>query len=39
MKLWVIVHRDLSRIPRMLSVMNFLTEIGPKRSRIVAEVV
>jgi DNA-binding transcriptional LysR family regulator len=32
-KLWLLVHRDLSRIPRVRSVMNFLAEIGPKRSR------
>jgi DNA-binding transcriptional LysR family regulator len=32
-KLWLVVHRDLSRIPRVRSVMNFLAEIGPKRRR------
>jgi DNA-binding transcriptional LysR family regulator len=31
-KLWLVVHRDLSRIPRVRSVMDFLAEIGPKRN-------
>jgi DNA-binding transcriptional LysR family regulator len=32
-KLWLVVHRDLSRIPRVRSVMDFLAEIGPKRTK------
>jgi DNA-binding transcriptional LysR family regulator len=32
-KLWLVVHRDLSRLPRIRSVMNFLAEIGPRRGR------
>ena len=29
-KLWIVVHRDLSRVPRVRAVVNFLAEIGPK---------
>jgi DNA-binding transcriptional LysR family regulator len=32
-KLWLVVHRNLSRVTRVRSVMDFLAEIGPKRSR------
>jgi DNA-binding transcriptional LysR family regulator len=32
-KLWLVVHRDVSRIPRVRSVMNFLAGIGPRRGR------
>lgn len=30
---WVVVHRDLSRIPRIRAVMDFLAALGPKLSR------
>ena len=32
-KLWVVVHRDLSRIPRVQAVVKFLCEVGPRRAR------
>jgi len=31
-KLWLVVHRDLSRVARVRAVMGFLAEIGPRRS-------
>jgi DNA-binding transcriptional LysR family regulator len=31
-KLWILVPKDLSHIPRVRAVMNFLAEIGPRRS-------
>jgi DNA-binding transcriptional LysR family regulator len=30
-KLWIVVHRDLARVPRIRAVMDFLAEIGPRR--------
>ena len=32
-KLWLVVHRDLGRLPRVRSVMNFLAAIAPRRGR------
>jgi DNA-binding transcriptional LysR family regulator len=32
-RLWLVVHRDLSRLPRVRSVMNFLAVIAPSRGR------
>jgi DNA-binding transcriptional LysR family regulator len=32
-KLWLVVHPDISRIPRVRAVMDFLAKIGPKGGR------
>lgn len=32
-KLWVVMHRDIARIPRIRLVADFLAKIGPKTSR------
>jgi DNA-binding transcriptional LysR family regulator len=32
--LWLAVHRDLARVPRIRAVMKLLSDLGPKFSRI-----
>jgi DNA-binding transcriptional LysR family regulator len=32
-KLWLVVHRDIAHTARVRTVMDFLVQIGPKRSR------
>ena len=32
-RLWLVVHRDLSCLPRVRSVMKFLAAIAPRRGR------
>ena len=30
-KLWLVMHRDLNRVPRVRSVMDFIVQVAPKR--------